>query len=169
MIFKITADISSEPVTASEAREWVALDTTLQDTMLGKMLKGARKKIQRLVGQFYGEHTCELTCVMESDGYLELPYSPINSISSVVIFKNGSTETLTSDDYELENGMLYCQAAIGYNVTVTYKAGYSAMPEEIRNLVLKQFAYDYTNRGDAASYCPDVVKESKIYTINNGF
>jgi uncharacterized phiE125 gp8 family phage protein len=168
MNLEITTDISTEPVSAAEAREWLAIDTTSQDTMIGKLLKGARLKVERLVGKAFGERTLKYTCTMDNSGLLELPYPPVNSITSVVISSDGETETLASTDYAIDNNILVCSAAIGYTVIVTYKAG-ATIREDERTLILKQLAWDYNNRGDGAAYSPDVVRESKFMTINNGF
>ena len=164
-------DVTTESVLAPAVREWLALDSTSQDTMLATMAKAARMKIERLTGKAIGARTLVYTIQMPTYGVLDLPYPPVVSISTVkTIAEDGTTDTLVASDFSLVNESLYCASAIGFAVEVEYITGLTPTVSE-NQLIMKQTAWDYTHSGDTetATYSPDVLMEISQISVNNGF
>lgn len=168
MIITVKTDVATEPVLAADMRAWLSLDSTSQDTLLTSLAKAARMKIEKLTGLAFGERT--ITYVCETDmASIQLPYNPVTSIVSVkAIAGDGTSDTLDSGSYSLVNNIAFVNGTGVYEIE--YKAG-KTITEQEKQLIMKQAAYDYLNRGDgsANTYAPEVYREVQLITINNGY
>lgn len=145
------ADGAVEPVSRTDAKNWLRIDYTSDDTMIDTLISAARQHLEKLTGRSLVNKkllcNLEATVQMPKVWVIDLPYSPIVCVDSVTI-KEGinDNEALTvNDDYEVIGGKLWIYAPGVYNVT--YQAGYGTLPNDLKNDVLTLVAWMYENRG----------------------
>lgn len=149
----------TEPVTVQEAKDWMKVDLTDDDTLITELITVARKQVEgylciSLVPK-------NITAILNnSQGGIELPYGPVASITSV---KDEDDVTLTeTDDYVLQ-GEDYKTIKTPYDyLKVVYV---TAANIEHKTGVLQQILYLYENRGDvnAGQLSPMVKMTLKPY------
>lgn len=162
-----------EPVTVSEAKNFLRLDTSDDDTLIGTMIATARTAVENhtkraLITQTYEYKLDRLATIpgfwfINSQGEIDLPKVPIQSITSFKTYALDNTEsTLSSAAYSLDGdgGRLYLNAGYSWptnmrdfaGVLITYVAGYgdaaTDVPDAFKMAILKLVASMYNNRGD---------------------
>ena len=81
---KITATTGSEIVTVAEAKSFIRIDTSDDDTLLDNMIKQARIWSENYIGKDIVAKTRKYYLEQASSRF-EIPFSPIASISSVTV------------------------------------------------------------------------------------
>lgn len=154
----------AEPVTTTEAKTHLRVDTSDDDTYIATLITAARQWIEEmgnlaLINTTYVEKFDRFP----SCGIIELTKGPVSTISSIqYVDENGATQTWASANYQTDIRMkpariapIYgasfpsTQAALGA-VTVTYVAGFGAastsIPSPIIHAVKLLIAEMYENR-----------------------
>jgi len=146
---EILTDLASEPVTLEEAKAWMATTgITTEDDIVTELITTARIALEKYCGLSFGEKTIE-AWVSISDGQelYQLPYGPVTAIDEIV--QNvafADPQTLTAgDDYELVGGQLRLRTEGIFKIT--YTAGYTALPTDLKSDILRIVAWFYQNRG----------------------
>lgn len=154
----INADAVAEPVSRTDAKNWMEIDYNTDDTKIDKLITAARQHIEKLTGRSLANKlitaNIELTGSIPNVWVIDLPYSPLVCVNSVSI-KEGinDNETLTvNDDYEVIGGKLWLYSAGIYNVE--YQAGYGTIPFDLRNDILTLVAWSYQNIGKSLNADP---------------
>lgn len=145
-------------ITLAEARAWLRLDHTADDTLLDTIIiPGAQDKIEQATGLCLSGDTLVVVEVdaVTNDGEIHLPLAPFDSIIDIEL----DSESITTDDYTITGGTLYpvVNVSAGLKVKIEYLAGFATgngytvagIPPALKIAVLMQTAYDYENRGDA--------------------
>jgi len=172
MTLDIITDAVAEPCTAAELRDWLSLDSAAQDTLLLSLIKAARVKIERYTGIGITTRTLNYILKFPDSGELDLPYSPVKTIDEVKYYDtDGTLTTADVGDYSLIDTTIVYTGGIGYTVSIKYTVGETTIPEDQKQLILKQAAFDYLHRGDddAPLMAPDVLAELQIMTRNLGY
>jgi len=159
-------------ITLAEARAWLRLDHTADDTLLSDIIiPNAQNKIEQATGLCLSGDTLVVVEVDEAtnDGEVHLPFAPLDEIFEVEIADEVST------DYTLSGGAMYPYLNVteGNKVKVTYYAGFATgngytiagIPPALKMAVLMQTAYDYENRGDQ-KLSPGVSEICLLHTRN---
>ena len=147
----ILADGVVEPVSLTDAKNWMRIDYTSDDTLIQSLINASRVHIEKITGVAFVNKL--LKTYIQTTGYepsvwmIDLPYGPLICVDHVKI-KTGmnSWETLTkNEDYEIIAGKvwLYTQG----NYEIQYQSGYSSAPEDIANDIMALVAWQYENRG----------------------
>lgn len=140
MEIQVITDLASEPVTVAEARDFLRITTTYEDTLIGEMITDARTRLEKFTNLSFGAKT--LKCRWNAlDGWQEIPYQP-NAVISACVDDDGTT--LTYETRGLEYKALYCVNSTG--VTITYTAGFTTLPKALKQAILKEVATNYENR-----------------------
>lgn len=168
-----TADPSSEPVSLSEARDHLRLDTSgsppshADDTLVQNLIQAAREWCETYTGRSFFEQTWKVQ-LDEFPEVIRLPRPPIISVTSIqYVDTSGDTQTLSSSIYRVDaEGARITEAYsqvwpdtrdVTNAVTVTYKAGYdsgnspqdaSAIPQAIKQAILLLVGQMYEHRED---------------------
>jgi uncharacterized phiE125 gp8 family phage protein len=121
-------------------KAYLKLNNDVEQTLITELIKTARMKLEGFTGRSFGAKTLK-TRFQYVDGWVELPYSPITSITSVV---NDANQAITYESRGLEVKEIFCANDTG--VIVTYVAGYTTLPSELKTAIKKQVATDYWNR-----------------------
>lgn len=169
---KIVTDVesSAEPVTLAEAKAFMVVDSTYtaDDTLITSLIKTARGLLEKYTELSFAPKV--LKCFTDKS-YLNIPYGPINEVTSVV--DQDDTE-ITDDNYTLRGldfkkiymGCTNSQAFYpmgggeprfdisvpGISYTITYDAGYgveggAVLPDALEQAIKEQVNYMYNNRG----------------------
>lgn len=168
MSLTVTSAPSVEPISTTEAKEWLRVDAsdTSQDNVIAILIKGARQKVE----DYLRRALITQTISFEMDGddmrsYIEIPRPPVQSITSLTTYDEASgSETstvVTSSNYQLVEKTLLVERNDGWDInredragTLVYVAGYgsagSDVPFDIRMAMLELIALKYERRGDEA-------------------
>lgn len=147
----ILADAVVEPVSRTDAKNWMRIDYNTDDDLIDDLIVAARLHLEKLTGRSLTNKLLkamiECTGMMPEVWMIDLPYSPLNCVDEVK-YKTGinTYDTLTkNEDYEVIGGKLWVYARGYYEVK--YQAGYGTLPEDLQNDILTLVAWMYENRG----------------------
>jgi uncharacterized phiE125 gp8 family phage protein len=150
---KFTESSPTEPCTLVEAKTQCKVDSTDDDTKLTALITACRKRVERWCGISIVEKTVILTIDFNEE--MRMIYGPVTAITEVKVRTGTATdgspewETLTDDDYTTdgEDYLAFNSSLVGRH-KITYTAGYVTCPEDLKEAILNEIAYRYTNRGD---------------------
>lgn len=159
--YDITTDLVTEPVTLPEIKRYLNMlfDTTGSyeftddDTLLNDINKASRKYMEHYTGLSFGSKT--ITAIIRNElGDIEIPYGPIVSITSV---KDADGNVLSTNQYKLIGNKFkrICWPTYSY-LEITYVAGYTTLPYDLKASIITEAAWRYHNRGledDGMTYC----------------
>lgn len=156
--YEITTDLTSEPVSVAELKRHLNLlfDTTGSfeftddDTYLGTVIAASRKYMENYTGLSFGLKT--IVAILRNElGDVELPFGPVISITSV---KNEDGAILTLDTEYTLSGRKFKRIALPCldYLEVTYAAGYTTLPADLKQAVIIEAGYRYINRS-GEQYC----------------
>ena len=140
---KITATTGSEIVTVSDAKNFIRIDTSDDDALLGNMITQARIWCENYIGKDIVAKTRKYYLEKASSRF-EIPFSPIASITSVTVEGVSSSYTtygINEDIIELDN--------LGTNkeIIVTYTT--AGLDDALLQQAILQFDSSiYYNRAD---------------------
>jgi uncharacterized phiE125 gp8 family phage protein len=159
---KIKTDLSTEPITTTEAKLYCHVTGTAEDSLFTILIAAARKALEKYTSSSFGEKVIHATWVnLPEDNELELPYGPIISVDHVYsIDSEGAEEeeTLNTDysvygnqDAVIKAPIFYSTSLGARSIRVEYTAGYGdtltePLPDELKLAILKQIATDYQLR-----------------------
>ena len=120
MDLQIINTIGTNPVTLTEAKNYIRVTNTADDTLIQSIIENATKKIESWINTdiVSKERAVYLERVDEP---FKLYYAPINSDADLTIEVDGVVQT--SDTYELkglENPLICLQSSLTEKVKVTY-------------------------------------------------
>ena len=173
---RIKTDLTTEPVSATEAKLWCKVTGTAEDSMFTIMISAARQALEKYTASSFAEKTIHATWIsMPDDNELELPYGPVISVDHVYkIDEEGTEEELTlntdfwvfgDQDAIIKISTLWSSNVVSErSVRVEYTAGYGnaateTLPAKLKECILMLIAKAYVNRGDGA---PLVVLDNEI-------
>jgi uncharacterized phiE125 gp8 family phage protein len=147
----VLADASPEPVSLTDAKTWMRITYSEDDTLIQNLLQSARVHIEKLTGLSLVNKLIktnfDLTGNVPQVWMVDLPYGPLVCVDNVK-YKTGinTYETLVkNDEYEVIGGKVWCYTQGNY--TVQYQAGYGTLPEDLASDILTLTAWSYENRG----------------------
>ena len=112
---KINSTTGSEIVSTAEAKEFIRVDTTADDNIIGEMITTARIVCENYIGKDIVAKN-RTVYVSYLDQKIELPYAPVASISSVTV--DGSTATYKTRG--LDNQLIELDTLPAKEVKITY-------------------------------------------------
>ena len=161
----LTTAPAVEPITASELKLHSRIDTDADDARIATMITAARQYIENITGH----QAITATYTLSMDGFptsdfIELPYSPLQSVTSVTYYDTSNASTVfSSGSYVVDKphdayGRIYVDRSIGWpstydrrnSVVIVYKSGYGdtsgSTPERIKQAIYLLAAHWYENR-----------------------
>lgn len=136
----------TEPATLAEAKSWMKVDLTDDDTLITELITVARKMVEGYLCISLVPKT--ITAILNnSQGGIELPYAPVTSVTSVVD-EDDVTLTVTTD-YILQ-GVKFKTIKTPYDYLKVVYVTEASEEEQFKTAVLQQIVFLYENRGDAA-------------------
>lgn len=115
------------------------VDDTTDDTLITRLIRAARSHAESFTWRQLITATYQYTC-KNLAGIMTLPRQPVQSVSSITyVDANGDTQTVSSDDYEVDTWGLVGAVYPAYgeswpssrgqlnDVTITFKAGHATV------------------------------------------
>lgn len=164
MTLKLITAPATEPVTASEAKSHLRVDTTADDTLIGTLITAARQHVENHLRRALITQTWELVMdAFPAGDVIRLPRPPLVSVTSIKYTdEDGNESTFSSAAYVVDTdstkGRVVLKSgetwpsdtlAAANGVRVRYVAGYgeaSAVPRPIRQAILLLIGTLYENR-----------------------
>lgn len=161
---EIKTDLTTEPVTVAEMKDYLNIDFGAWDTLLATLISGARSKMERYTGCTFGTKTLVATFQKVADN-IDIPYGPIQSITSVKsIDESGVKTNLTAGtDYLVTGNNFKNIRFYGINtpIEIEYVAGYDPLPVDLKVAIMKQVGMDFEFR-------ENVMDASQVVELSNG-
>jgi uncharacterized phiE125 gp8 family phage protein len=102
-LFRIT-EPALEPVTVAEARAWLRLDHTSEDTLISELIRAARSEVEQQTGLALIDQQWRMTADRwPVSDMMFLPRGPVTGILAVTVYAaDGTPATLDPADYVLD-------------------------------------------------------------------
>lgn len=166
MALKLITAPAAEPVSTSEAKAHLRVDTTADDTYIGTLITVARQNVESHLRRALISQTWEVVLDAFPAGVIRLPKPPLASVTSIKYTDDEGVEATYSSanyvvDTDTEPGRVVLKSgetwpavtlAAANGVRVRYVAGYGAagsnVPQAIRQAILLVIGSLYENRED---------------------
>lgn len=104
--WEITSEPGSEPITTSEAKTYLRVDHTDDDTLIGALISVVRRRVEKDTGlAFISQTRKAYVTSFPPTTQIQLPGTPVTSITSITYIDDGGTRaTWDSSEYELRHG-----------------------------------------------------------------
>lgn len=146
MYVKVIEDMEVEPIDLEELKEWLRIDIdyTAEDNILTNLIKSSRILLENYTGLSFGTKTLE--AVIDIANKAEVPYSPLQSMTSVYRRNEHSwVLCVEGEDYWILNNTIEVSLPAMYKLT--YVAGYEDLPEPLKTDIKVIGGWQYENRG----------------------
>lgn len=150
-----------EPLTLEEVKEYLNIDYPDWDTTLTMMITASRQRAEKYMGRSLVPQTLEVSWA-RTNGYIDLPYSPINQILSAVDKDGNPVEYEENDQGKVKakNGTVF-----------TYEAGtWDVYPENVRLGLLKDISsfFEYRENVIVGYSLNDITDDARyLYDANS--
>jgi hypothetical protein len=156
----ILADAVVEPVSRTDAKNWMRITYDDDNTMIDELITSSRKHLEKLTGLSLCNKkikaNVELTGEVPAVWMVDVPYGPLLCVDEIR-YKTGinSWDVLDNNvEYEKIGGKLWFYVAGCYEIT--YQAGYGDLPADLENDLLTLVAWMYENRGKKMNADPKI-------------
>ena len=150
---------SIEPITLSEAKTFLRVDGSAEDTLLGDMIKAVRIAAEDATGKSLITQSWKITYADHAPCDVPLPYGPVQSVTSVKCFSEAGEETtMNAELYHVHPAgeRLVLETVVsGHRIEVVYVAGFgdaaTDVPMNIRQGMLIHLLHLYAQRDTIAA------------------
>jgi hypothetical protein len=140
---KINSTTGSEILTTSEAKDFIRVDTSADDTIIGQMITQARIWCENYISRDIVAKNRTLYLASVNERFV-LPFSPVSSISSITV---EGTATTDYETYGLDDTIVSLNMLPSKEVKVTYVT--SGQSDSLLKQAISQLvATYYDNRND---------------------
>lgn len=158
-----TAAPASEPITLTEAKLHLRVDTSADDALITSLIEAARQAAESFCARQFVTATWQYTLdAFPEDDTINLPRPPLQSVTTLkYVDTAGATQTLSASKYTVDTSKFVGRIVPAYgeswpstyghieDVEVTYVAGYgaaAAVPEAIKAAIKLLVADMYEHR-----------------------
>ncbi len=158
--FEVITPASSEPVTATDAKTFMRIDTDAEDALIDSIISGAREAAEKLMNRVFSPQVLRVSFPFsEESSFNEILRSPVNAIDSVEIWNGSAFEAFTDYFLQPTNGFpKICYTSVPpnftdvpFNIRIQFQAGYTTIPNDLVLALKQHVAFLYENRGDTPS------------------
>ncbi len=166
MVLKLYAGPTDEPLTLTELKNQLRIDSNDEDTFLRSLITVARRLLERYTFRSFMTQTWQLNLdafPSSDEECIRLPMGPVQSVTSVTYYdESGVQQTLSPSVYKTdivsEPGRIYLAENESWPtnvldelnaVTIIYVAGYESadsVPSELKQAMLLMCGDLYLNR-----------------------
>lgn len=164
MYAKVTSAPAAEPITLTEAKNWLKVTGSTDDDLINRLIESTRQTLEdKLDIKFITQTiTQKLDRWPKHSNEFDLLEYPVQSVTSIVYKTGDTTATFSTDAYTLDTtrqpARIYLNESYTWPtlkpekeaVTITYVAGYgdtaADVPVKLKQLMLHMLAYEYENR-----------------------
>lgn len=140
----VDAEELTEPVTLTEAKNWLKIDWVDQDAEITRLITSCREAVEQYTNCSLASKSVKCTVELCGDDF-ELPYGPVKEF--------------TIEEDNLIDGQFKKVTGLTGKHTFDYTVGYSPCPPRLKEAILNEIAYRNQNRGD----------QSKELSLSNTF
>lgn len=163
MQYRIVTPVATEPLLLEEAKLHLRLGSdTTEDSLVSMLIGAAREYCESWTGRAFATQTIEAYLdAFPTENYIELPKPPMQSVTSV-IYKDsaGTSTTMTATtQYIADTESPIGRIVLPYNaswpsfvaypvnpIKIKYVAGYTVIPESLKQAMLLLIGHWYANR-----------------------
>lgn len=145
---------ASEPVTLAEAKLYLRVDSTSEDSLISDLIVAARMSAESWLRSSLITQSWKLVYNDYLESEVDLPMPPVASVSSVVVVnRDTTTQTISANDYYLnaaKTRLLFDNYVSGFSIEIAYNTGYGTaadVPTPIKYGILAHIAAMYDERG----------------------
>jgi len=142
---KFSEENDSEWITLDEAKNWLRVDVTDDDTLITMLISAARGVCENYANLSFINRNVKAK-IHNGLGDITLPFGPV--IGDVIYKDMDGNALVISNLNEPYDG----------DFTAEYNAGFTALPANYKIAILCQIAYMYENRGDGK-----IADNAKVY------
>lgn len=180
---KVITGPTTEPITQTDAKNWLKVDTTADDDLITSLIAATREHIEAMTGLALFTQTVqeklnwwpEFDSVTNPFQAFNLLRYPVQSITSITYLdSDGNSQTFAAENYVLNNTTGNF-ASIGLAadkswpsirnqlgaITVNYIAGWATVgeiPEDLKIALKLLLAYFYERRADGIKQYPSIAE-----------
>jgi len=161
--YRIISAPATEPITVTEAKNWLKVDYATDDALITNLIKAARERAESYCNTGFITQTVEERLEEFPDGNIILSLSPVISVTSVAYTDLAdASATVSADDYSLVAAapILIPDDAwpSGSEVIITYVIGRGAsaddVPAAVKAAMQLMITHWYENRADTVRKMP---------------
>lgn len=137
MVYITLNSFTPAEITLQEAKDYVRVDNNEDDALISGLIAGAQSEGLGYSHVIFGAGTCTVKAWGYRE-YIQLPYTPLISITSFKLDGEDST------DYTIQGDTVFITVSGWDELEIVYDAGRD-MPEDVKTALLQnvKFAYDY--------------------------
>lgn len=141
-----TVEPVSEPITLAQAKNYLKVDFDDDNDLITSLIASARVRLEKYAGVAMSARTLQVVAYV--DEFIELPYAPLNNITKVEYWDNGTWVEMSLGDYYILGTTykkIYMVANNRMEYRFTYTCGYTTIPQPMITALYKLIAdlYDY--------------------------
>ncbi len=149
-----TADPVTESVSLTEAKDYLRVDGSDDDSLITDMIVAAREFAEEYLAKSLITQSWKLAFDETAPACTRLPMGPVQSVTSVKLIAEDDSETIIDTSlYGLnaaKDTLVFDEVSIGHQVEIVYVTGYgnnaSDVPAGIRQGILRHIAHLYEHR-----------------------
>ena len=117
-----TVEPVSEPITLAQAKNYLKVDFDDDNDLITSLIASARVRLEKYAGVAMSARTLQVVAYV--DEFIELPYAPLNNITKVEYWDNGSWVEMSVGDYYIL-GTTYKKIYMVANNRMEYRFTYT--------------------------------------------
>lgn len=161
--YEVITPAGTDPITLVEAKAFLRIETTADDTLVTTMIKAATLSAEKYMNRTIVTRTLRASYPnTEANATNRIQTAPVSAITIAEIWNSVTDVFDTTTDFVFQQGsgfpcIIWGGGAVGhpddnaFGVRVTFTAGYTTVPEDIKQAIKAHVAFLYENRGDVAA------------------
>ena len=151
---KVTTGVTTELLELADVTDSMRITFGDDDAVLTSLIKSARQAIEKHCGISIGTQTITSIIDLNSWEEIEIPFGPVQSITSVHVKTDFAefTAAIASEDYDSDgvDFSTFTPFTSG-RWKLVYQAGYTELPDDLKNYWIRLVSWYYENRGDVGT------------------
>lgn len=138
----------TDPVTVEEAKTWGLIDTSAEDTLIGEMITTVRQTLETYISRDIVSRDREYYIEYVDGSTIEIPFAPIDSVTSITHGNDDTALTVNSDYYVrgVSDKRIELTSYPKYYVKIKYVT-LGLSDQSIKDAIRATFEYLYDSRG----------------------
>lgn len=137
---------TAEVVTLTEAKNYLRVDFSEDDDLIEALINTAQTRLEQYAGIAMTPRTLKVVAFV--DEFIELPYTPTNTISKVEYWDNNAWVEMQVGGYYVlgeTTKKVYMTSVFDNEFRFTYTCGYATTPQTMKTALLKMVSdlYEY--------------------------
>jgi len=137
---------TAEVVTLAEAKNYLRVDYSEDDSLITALINTAQTRLEQYAAVAMTPRTLKVVAYV--DAFIELPYTPTNTISKVEYWDNNAWVEMQVGEYYVlgeTTKKVYLTSIFDNEFRFTYTCGYATTPQTMKTALLKMVSdlYEY--------------------------